>query len=412
MAVDVIEQDEELEQQDIQQQDEPQTTLPEHTEKHVDRQDVFDEALAEGVEEATIEELAAKPGDLTIDDLRKLPGADEYTDEQLQAEWEKAVASARGQVGATGDTQQQQQEEFKLPFPIYDAQGNKIEALDKISLKDLFDGKLQIGYQAMGKEQRKTLTDAIRNASMGHWNEQKYQTTVEERNRVAQEVGELRKQVDQHNTDRKTWDAALTALAMGNAAPMKALADAFQKALQAAPANVQPGTMGPDEVRAERERVQAGLQIHQQYIVPEGIKIATRYGAKAEEVIGAIQWFIEREPAQFFTKEKLDAIINYEVPALFESHGYKAQSDTAGQTGRTEQQAPNEIDELKKTVAALQSQIAGTRNQQTQAARDKTRKAPSPGSGATPGAGDSMPTFKSRAQFKAWSAGDPDWQKA
>jgi hypothetical protein len=409
---DVLEQEQELEQQADQVAD-GETHGGKADEPHAepaDRQSIRDAVLNEGVEEAVISELADKPGELTIDDLRKLPGADDYTDEQLQAEWAKAVAAAGGsQAQAQTGEQQQTDQTFKLPFPVYDQQGNKIDALEKISLRDLFDGKLQIGYKALDQEQRKTLAEVIRNASLGHWNERQYQTTLGERNQAATRASELERQVQQFTSERQVWDAALTALAMGNAAPMRALADAFQKAIQQAP-SAAPGMMSVEQVRRDQEDQARGFEAIQNYVYPKAIEISQKYGAKLEEVTGAIRWYIEHEPPQFFSKEKLDQIIQYQVPQLFESHGYKASEGGSEQTQTTQQ--PDRVAQLEQQLTALQSRIAGTANASTQQTREKTKKAPPAGGGSTPGAGDSMPSFKSRSQMKAYMQNDPDWQKA
>lgn len=384
-------------------EDEPQA-------EPADRQSIRDAALSEGVEEAVISELADKPGELTIDDLRKLPGAEDYTDEQLQAEWAKAVKAAQSGQVATGDQtgQQATSTDTKVPFPVYDAAGNKIEDISKLTVADLLNGKVQLGYNALDKEQRKTLSEVLRNASLGHWNERQYQTTLGERNQAAQRASELERQVQQFTSERQVWDAALTALAMGNAAPMKALADAFQKAIQQAP-SAAPGMVPIDQVKREQEQMAEGFRQIQNYVYPKAIEISQKYGAKLEEVTGAIQWYIEHEPAQFFTREKLDAILQYQVPQLFESHGYTASAES-GQQQQT--QAPDKVSQLEQQVAALQARIAGNANAQTQQAREKSKKAPPAGGGSTPGAGESMPSFKSRSQMKAYMANDPEWQKA
>lgn len=401
MLDDMIEEGQEVEGQEAGEQ---QTQLPDHAagERTQSRQELIESTLAESgdsaLQEAIVEELGEKPGELTIDDLRKIPGSEGMSDEELKAEWEKAVATAGGQAA-------QAAEAFKLPFPVYDAQGQKIDALEKISVRDLLEGKLQIGYNALGKEQRKTLVEALRNASMGHWNEQKYNTTIEERNRVHQELQTARQQIDQFANERKVWDAALTALAMGNVEPMKALAQAYQKAITSMP-QAAPGMVPVDQVRAEQEQIAQGQKFINETIIPAGLDLAQRYGADAKEVIGAIESLIRRD-MQFLTREKIDSILQIEIPQLLEANGYSM-------TGQASQQAQpsNELTELKQTVAALQERIAGQKNASTQAVREKTKRVPAVGSGAVPGAGDSMPSFKTRSQMKAWMQGDADWAKA
>jgi hypothetical protein len=393
---------------ELETQDEPVTSLPEHAggTKQETRDDLYAQAETEGVEEGIIAELEAKP-DLTIEDLRRIPGAEGMSDEKIKAGWDKAQAEA-ARLAAGGKPGEAGTDEFKLPFPVYDAQGNKIDALDKISLRDLFEGKLQVGYQALGKEQRKTLTEALRNASQGHWNEQKYTTTLQERNTMAQQVAELQKQVSGFGDQRKVWDSALTALAMGNAEPMKKLAQAYQTALTQMP-TATPGMVSITDVQAEQRKVEAGWQFINDTINPAAMDIAKRYDADPKEVVGAIRYFIEREPPQFLTKEKIESILNYEVPMAFEANGYTA---NGAERATASPAAPDKITTLEQTVAALQKRIADGANQSTQQVRDKGKKAPPVGGGSTPGAGDSMPSFKSRSQMQAWLRNDPDWSKA
>ena len=366
-----------------------------------DRQELREAALDEAGESASqenvVDQLAEKEGELTVEDLKRLPGAAGLSDEEITAEWQKAVKAETGQAS------QQDGESFKLPFPVYDAQGNKIDALEKISVRDLLEGKLQIGYNALGKEQRKTLTEALRNASMGHWNEKQYNTTLEERNRVRDELNTANERVAKFTAMSQKWDAALTALNMGNIGPMKQLADAWGKQLTDVQQEI-PGMLPQAQVEQERQEVAAGNQFIQSTIIPASVEIAQRYGADLKEVQGAIEFFLRRDMG-FLTRDKINDILQYEVPQLFETNGYS--SNSPNRNGNQ-----SDVAELRKTVEALQSRIADKANSQTESVRTKLKKAPPSGSGATPGAGDSMPSFKSRAQFKAYMSGDEDWAKA
>src|ERR1043166_8491996 len=295
--IEVLDQDQELEveSQDQTQEDEPQTSLPDRPSGQTkDRQEIIDETLAEGEQAATadvvIEELSnvEKHPELTVEDLRKIPGAEDMTDQQIIAEWNKAVKEAKGQVTEGG---QAQDATFKLPFPVYDKAGNKIEALEKISVRDLFEGNIRLGYNANGKEQQKTLAEALRNASMGHFNEQKYNTAIGERNQVFTRASELEKQVTQFNEERKVWDAALTALAMGNIEPMKRLAQAYQQALTQAP-QAPAGYVSMIQVQQEQQQVADGQRFINEVIIPNAIDIAKRYDADPKEVANAIETLI------------------------------------------------------------------------------------------------------------------------
>src|SRR3990172_1453557 len=114
----------------------PVTTLPDHAGGVGQSRDALraaamvegvaaagDEAAVERDEDAIAEDLSQQEEEPTAEQLRALAGADAkgLTDEQLVAEYEKAKAA----------------EEFKLPFPVYDAEGNKITDVSKLSLKDV-----------------------------------------------------------------------------------------------------------------------------------------------------------------------------------------------------------------------------------------------------------------------------------
>src|SRR4029077_18729311 len=115
---DILEQDQDIQPEGQVQQDEPQTSLPDHAagEKALTRQEQIDQTLAESgesaLQEAIVDELATKPGELTVDDLRKLPGASEMSDDELKAEWAKAVKAPGGEADST----QAADQTFKLPF--------------------------------------------------------------------------------------------------------------------------------------------------------------------------------------------------------------------------------------------------------------------------------------------------------
>jgi len=204
---------------------------------------------------------------------------------------------------------------------------------------------------------------------MGHFNEQKYNTAVAERNHVASQLAEMQKQVDLSNNERKVWDAALTALSMGNIEPMRKLAEAYKNAITQMP-QAAPGMISVDQVRAEQEQVANGQRFINEVIMPQAVDIAKRYGADVKEVAGAIEHFIRRDLG-FLTREKVEQIIQYEVPALFEANGYSANAE-AGQTNQATQ--PNsEVAELKKTVDALQARIANTAKVSTRRRRSNTR---------------------------------------
>lgn len=377
--------------------DEPQSSAPEAG--SFNRESFVADTYAEGAEEAVIDTLAAK-ADITLDDLRTIPGAENMTDAQLTAAWNKAQGEAGNKVNADGTPAAETPVE--LPFPVYDAQGNKLEA-GKVTLDDLLSGKAQIGYNAMGKEQRKALSDVIRNASQGHWNEHRYNTVQGQYRESTQRVQQLEKEAASFNEQQQQWNAALTALVMGNNAPMRAMVEAYKGAMGKTgitPEGYVSRETADQQLAAERQ----GMEVYQTVIVPAAQDIASRYGAKFDEVDNAIKYFVNNEPN--LTKERFDEILKYDVPMAFEAQGYTASGSnpTGGPQGQGNgtDNSNNEVAELKKQLAALSARFAGNANERTDAVRAKARKSPPAGSGVTGGAGDSMPSFKSRAEMKEY----------
>jgi len=373
---------------DIQQ---PALDLPDNAAGEGAHGDIVESALNEGAEDALIEELGSAEGELSVDDLRRLPGAEEYSDEELLAEWTKAQAAVASGEGEEGE----EAEEFKLPFPLFDEKGNAVEKVDDINFKDFLAGKYQIGYNANGKEQKKALADVIRVAQLGHYKESQFGVAQQERNQLFQDLTAATRQLDQANKDRKAWDHALTQFAQGNIEPMQKIATAYQQALAQMPADPQPN------VEQERQFEEQGYQFMYQHVVPKAAEIAARYGVNAGEVTQAIVQLIQQEPVRFLTREKIDQIINYEMPALIEQAGHAPNGQQ-----QTQQQPSNEVAALKEQLAAVQKTLAEQANARTQAVRDKSRRAPPVGGGSVPGAGDAMPALKNREDMKAWLRGE------
>jgi len=379
---------------DLEQQDEPVTELPEHAVSDKSRDGLRQAALEEGIEAAsgadesaveetvdeTVERLAEKE-ELTVADLRELAGKDAegLTDEQLIAEYEKAEKAG----------------EYKLPFPVYDVQGNKIDDVSKLTVQDLLDGKVQIGYNAMGKEQRKALADVLRVAANGHLNESKMATTLAERNQSYERLQEIRKEHEQWAADRKVWQAALNAAAAGNVDPLQRIINAYV---------TESGRVDATPASPETDRAleAAGQQFVLTTIVPTAYKLAADYGADATEVTNAILAAIQNEPVEFLTREKIQQIMEYEIPSLLEQNGYARNGAVAQADGGGSNPLAAEVAALK---ARLQELTADKANSRTAALR---RKAPAAGGGSVSSAGDSMPAMKSREDMKRWLRGEGD----
>lgn len=382
-------------------QDEPGTDLPDNASGvRESRQDMIDRVMEEGVQDGTITELAEKDGEITVEDLRKLPGAEDLTDEELLTEWNKAQAAAGGEKGEDDEGGLPD----KLPFPLYDTKGNEIKDISKVSLSDFLTGKVQVGYQAMDKEQRKAFGDLVRVAQLGHHNEKQSASSRSERDIAIKQYREQKAQNDAWAQDRQVWDKALTAYFQGNKAPMEALAKAYAAELSKMPAANIPGMISESDARALSEANAAGQTFYYETIVPRTSDLAKQYGADPKEVAQTALWLIDKEPQEFLTKEKIEAILSYDLPRVIEEHGYKI-----GQVGPNASQPVSantrpdpKVAQLEKQIQELSATIAKQANARTAEARSKSRRVPPAGGGSVPSAGDSMPAFKSREQMKDW----------
>ena len=372
----------------------PVTTLPDHAGGVGQSRDALraaamvegvaaagEEAVVERDEDAIAEDLSQQEEEPTAEQLRALAGADAkgLTDEQLVAEYEKAKAA----------------EEFKLPFPVYDAEGNKITDVSKLSLKDVLSGKVQIGYNAMGKEQRKALHDILRVAANGHLNESKIATTLAERNQVHAQLQDLKKQHESWADDRKTWDKVLNAAARGNVEPLQRLIQAYVAGSDAPPV--------VDEAASAQDAQldTAGQQYILNTIIPAAYKTAAEYGADPTEVTNAIIGLIQNEPVEFLTQAKIESILNHEIQAELERVGY-SRGAAAPVTAPAQDALLQKLESMEKQLLELK---AGKVNAGVAAVR---RRAPPAGSGSVTSAGEAMPAMKSREDMKKWLRGETD----
>lgn len=333
------------------------------------REQMLNEAAANAenatttVEEGQTQEVTLSE-DATVEDIRAAVGeaAEGLTDEEVQEEWEKVKAEQAG---------------YKLDFPLYNAEGVKVDSLEGVTLEDFLSGKYQIGYQAMDKEQRKAFKDLIRLASNGHYNEHKYTTAVSERDRIHRDYGALKSEHEAWAADRQVWDRVLMAAAAGNVEPLQKLIDNFTKGLTEAPA-----TPGPDVQSQQWEA--DGRRFVEETVTPWAYKLAQEHGADPNEVKRYALDLMMRE-GEFITKEKVDFIMQREVPeALALAKGNKPATDP-------------QVAELIKQVQELKAAAANAKVD-----RLKTRKAPPAGAGATRGSGDTVPVFEKAEDYKEW----------
>lgn len=374
------------------------TDLEQNThEAQPDHGSIVNDAMNDATLDASLQELAGKDGDLDISDLRDALGDEALglDDTELLKMWNDAKAGVEKPEGDEAAAP------AELPFPLYDAKGNKVTDVSKVTLQDFFDGKYQVAYQAMGKEQRKAYKDLVRNASLGHYNESKMSTLTSERQRAMEMLSDLRKEHEAWGTDRKTWDRVLNAYVQGNPKPLEQLLTTYVTELGKAPAQLPQGSVSQDAMELERQ----GTQVFTEYVVPQAWTIANEYGANPQEVINAAKQLINQEPAEFFTKEKLDNILNHEIRVMLEDAGYTANGKGVAPINSQPDPRDKQIEELRNSIAEIKASQA---NNSTQRARAKVRTAPSAGGGSVSGAGESMPNMKNRADMKKFLRGETE----
>lgn len=374
--------------------DEPVTTLPEHAAGGGSHEDIVAGAYAEGELEATFAGLADKDT-LTVDDLRTAAGnlAEGMSDEDLIAAYKAAEAGG----GTTDDDEPEAESAFKLPFPIYDAAGVKIEDVSKITVQDLLSGKVQVEYQAMGKAQRKAFADLVRTASNGHYNEQKMGTLMQERGQAVKQLQDMRTEHESWAGDRKLWNKALDAAIAGNIEPLRAVIQAYAAELGRAPADAPIAAAADDP---------AMVAEGQRFVLENSQRLASEYaGANPVEIQQVLLHMIGQEPAEFLTREKLENMVQYELPRVIEGAGYSRNGQPA-----TTAVAQGDGDPRDARITALEAKLteltATTANAATQRLRARSKLAPPAGGGSVSSAGDSVPAMKSREDMKRWLRGE------
>lgn len=323
----------------------------------VESESTADEVNADSI----IDQLASVETDLTVEDLRKLPGADKHTDEELEQMWQEALNPPK------------QARSYK-----FYKDNAEVEDLDSLSASELL--QLQVAYNAMGKEQRRSFDEVIRNAQLGHFNDARLNQIQQQRDEVYKQLQEIKPVYEQWGNDRKILEYALTQYNLGNPQPLEALINAFKAEAGRIPELVNRSEDNSAQLEA------AGQKVFYETVVPAASELASRYGADAREIQQAILEYVEAEPDEFMTSQRLQEIINVDLPMLLEKNGYTPEEPVKKE---------DELASLRKEVAELK---AAQKNNTV--SKVKGKKPPSAGGGVTPSGGDSMPNIKNRSDMK------------
>lgn len=320
---------------------------------------------------ALLEELASFEGDIGLSELKRLAEAsgEKYTDEELERMWQEAqspkVSAPRQYKFYKGD--------------------EELSSLDGLSAEQLLE--LSLGYKAMGQDQRRSLDELVRIAQFGHFNEQRIQQLLNERNTSHSKYQESATKISEYEKREQLTQYAIMQHIQGNSQPLLQLIEAFKNVQQAPPSFVQSQAPSQND---DYQRQAAAQQVYYETVVPNAQRLASSYGANAQEIASVIVAMAENE-GEFLTPERLDQIMNQELPYMLEQKGYSLGPSEAPKADPREE-------EIAKLKAELAKVSAGKKNAVVAAV--KGRKAPPSGGGATPSAGDTMPEIKDRQSMK------------
>ena len=381
------------------------TSEPEIGWTQSERSNSIDRLAREGYEnmhtDGLLQQLAAK-GEVTVADLRQLPGTQGMSDEQLQAMWNEAQApkgQPRDQQGRFTKAEQEAQAaaagataaDVKRAWKALTAEGVEVADLSKMTASELL--ALQFEYQANGKPQRKSFDEVVRNAQLGHYNAERYEQVTRERNISLERAREFEQKYSAAAADKQTWVNALAAAAQGKYEPMQALLDAYIEAIG------KPADARPSEEMVPRSQIEAQAaadRVWTQQIVPRATQIAEQYSIPQADVEQGIEILLAHEPQEFLTAQRLEQILTHELPMHIERA--RAEGAIAAPAAPVADPRDTEIAELKRQLAATQ---AGQHNKAIEHVHKRRAAAP-PAATPVSGQGKDMPQFDGAAGAREW----------
>lgn len=340
-----------------------------------------------------LEGIAAKP-DITLAELRTIPGAEKLDDTQLQALWDEVQGKPKVEAAKAPSAAAVKRAWKAL-------QGDaEVTDFSKMSAEDLL--KLTFEYNANGKPQRKAFDEIVRNAQQGHYNAERTQTLLQERNKAHTDYVQAQEQNQELTALKSVWTKAIAAGIKGDFEPLSAIMTEFQKNLDAEPETAaEPnGNMIP---REEVEANQRGQVVYNDYVVPQAAALAQEYGVDQKMVADAIMYLVDLEPRPFFTPERLEQIVTVEIPRHIEAM-LEAQGNTApAAKPAAADPRDTKIAELTAALAASQTTVAATHNTRVEEVHRRRRNAP-PAQTTIPvhGSGSDSPNFESADDARNW----------
>jgi hypothetical protein len=269
------------------------------------REDLELEAAREGELDVLLDDLTGK--DLTIEDLRSLPDAEGFSDEELVEMAVEAGLIEAPEKETTGKEVATTEHSWRL----LDPKGNDVtkEALGMTVGDFIAKGGL-VGYKAMNTQQARSFDELVRLAQLGHLNETKVQQLVEDRGILSRQAMALAEQVRAAQVREQQFHAIL---ADTTGVSFLKAQEAYMKSL----ANPAPVATEAPEVQEAR-----GLIWYQQNVMPALQQMASVYGADVGELDKLCQYLIGQEPKQLLTVERVKQIVNVMLPNALETAGY------------------------------------------------------------------------------------------
>lgn len=324
----------------------------------MNRDEILENADFEGQLNVAVDQLE-EGGELTLQELRTLPGTSGMSDSELIAlrdesgRVDEAPAASVQEAAANKVAEALGGEavETSKGWKVYDEKGAEIADLDKLTAKQFL--QLKIGYTANGKEQKKSFDEMVRVTKFGHLNERKLSEERQQKESFAKQLQEAMPELKQLRGISGTVKYAMTQFHLGNDAPLDRLLKAFKAQMGGDPN--QPQVVEQPQREDNSAQVAEGQRVYFEEIQPEADKLAEQYAAGfpveqqtqlKKELRQVVKAFIAQDPGGQGIVQRVKEYINEELPLHLENAGWKR--------GMKAAVAPmSELESLRAQVAEL-----------------------------------------------------------
>jgi hypothetical protein len=347
---------------------------------------------------ALVEMLRGFPGAEAFDDATLLKMWNETADDETKAE----VGTASGDDAAVGD-------DAWSPVGWSAAIEGEPVNFEEVLLKDFLE-KGELTYKALGKDQVRGFNEVVRNAQLGHFNEQRYGTLQQDLVALGERYAEIQEELQGYKEMENLW--------------MRALKD--ENVMNQLKSEMAPMLMGEipelEAPMSQQELEAQGYQIFDQEIRPYLSDVSTYYGIDQISLEQYVMEQISMLPDAIITEERVVEYLQNQLFHEIEAAGYNPLYDEEGKL--IEEQESNMRDSIQTAQnidaksaeenTALKQEVdqlkAVVKNLQTQTKVGKKKKAPpNTRGGKGPSGGDDGDSkrggdqdFDSAADFKDW----------